>query len=336
MIRYIIHRFLFLIPTLLGASFVAFFLIRVIPGDPVTHILGERGGSAEQIADIRQRLGLDQPFYTQYFLFLKNGLSGDFGNSIVSQRPVSEEFWSRFPATLELASVALLWSSLFGLGLGIIAAVKRKTLWDLGVVFVSLVGYSMPIFWWGLLLILFFSVGLGWFPVSGRVDIIYDVPSITGFLLIDAWFVENKVQVFLSALRHLTLPAIVLGTVPLALVCRMTRTNLLEVLQEDFIRTARAKGVPFVQMIRRHALKNTLVPLINMMGVLMGTLVTGAFLTESLFSWPGIGRWLVKSIEARDYPVLQGGILYLACIVVMINFFVDVFSLWVNPKLRKG
>lgn len=335
MLKFILQRFLFLLPTLLGASFVAFFLIRIIPGDPVTHILGERGGTPEQIQQIRERLGLDQPLATQYFLFLKNGIQGDFGNSILSQRPVSEEFWSRFPATLELAFVALLWSASFGLLLGIIAAVKRKTLWDLGVVFISLVGYSMPIFWWGLLLILFFSVGLGIFPVSGRVDIIYDVPFKTGFLLIDSWFVENSSQVFWSTLRHIFLPAVVLGTVPLALVCRMTRTSLLEVLQEDFIRTARAKGVPFFQMIRKHALKNVLVPLINMMGVLVGTLVTGAFLTESLFSWPGIGRWLVKSIESRDYPVLQGGIFYLAVTVIMINFIVDILSLWVNPRLRK-
>lgn len=336
MIQFILQRILFLIPTLLGASLVAFFLIRIIPGDPVTHILGERGGSPEQIQQIRERLGLDQPLVTQYFLFIKNGLQGDFGNSIVSQRPVAEEFWTRFPATLELGIIALIWSVSLGLVLGIIAAIKRKTLWDLGVVFVSLVGYSMPIFWWGLLLILFFSVGLGWFPVSGRVEIIYDVPFRTGFLLLDSWFVENATQVFLSALKHLVLPALVLGTVPLALVCRMTRTSLLEVLQEDFVRTAKAKGAPFFQVIRKHALRNILVPLINMVGVLVGSLVTGAFLTESLFSWPGIGRWLVKSIEARDYPVLQGGILYLAFAVVFINFVVDILSLWVNPRLRKA
>jgi dipeptide transport system permease protein len=335
-IQFILQRILFLIPTLLGASFVAFFLIRIIPGDPVTHILGERGGSPEQIQQIRERLGLDQPLATQYFLFIKNGLQGEFGNSIVSQRPVAEEFWTRFPATLELGIVALIWSVSLGLILGIIAAIKRKTLWDLGVVFVSLVGYSMPIFWWGLLLILFFSVGLGWFPVSGRVEIIHDVPFRTGFLLLDSWFVENATQVFLSALKHLFLPALVLGTVPLALVCRMTRTSLLEVLQEDFVRTAKAKGAPFFQVILKHALKNILVPLINMVGVLVGSLVTGAFLTESLFSWPGIGRWLVKSIEARDYPVLQGGILYLAFAVVFINFVVDILSLWVNPRLRKA
>jgi dipeptide transport system permease protein len=335
-LQFIFKRIIFLIPTLLGASFVAFFLIRIIPGDPVTHILGERGGSPEQIQQIRERLGLDRSLVSQYFLFIRNGLQGDFGNSIVSQRPVTEEFGARFPATLELALVALLWSIPLGLILGIIAAVNRKTLWDLGVVFISLVGYSMPIFWWGLLLILFFSVGLGWFPVSGRVEIIYDVPFRTGFLLLDCWGLDHGRQIFFSALKHLALPSLVLGTVPLALVCRMTRTSLLEVLQEDFIRTARAKGALFFRVMGKHALKNILVPLINMVGVLVGSLVTGAFLTESLFSWPGLGRWLVKSIEARDYPVLQGGILYLAFAIVLINFIVDFLSLWVNPRLRRA
>lgn len=336
MLKFALNRFLFLLPTLIGATLVAFFLIRLVPGDPVTNILGERGGSPEMVAEIRARLGLDKSLPEQYFLFIKNALSGDLGTSIASQRPVQEEFWSRFPATVELSMIALLWAVLIGIPLGIWAAVYRGKLIDWGVVVVSLVGYSMPIFWWGLLLIIFFSVKLGWLPVSGRLDLMYDLMPRTGFNLIDAWFGEQKIEMFLSALKHLILPALVLGTVPLALICRMTRTCILEVLNEDYVRTARSKGVPTLRLYFRHVLKNALVPLVNMIGVLLGTLVTGAFLTETLFSWPGVGRWLVKSIEARDYPVLQGGLIYLCLFVVLINFCVDLLCLYLNPKLRRG
>ncbi|MFN7905628.1 MAG: ABC transporter permease [Pseudobdellovibrionaceae bacterium] len=336
MLKFAIQRLMFLLPTLIGATLVAFFLIRLVPGDPVANILGERGGSPEKIAEIRARLGLDRSLPEQYFLFIKDALSGDLGTSIASQRPVKEEFWDRFPATIELGIFALAWAVLLGIPLGIWAAVYRGKLVDWSVTVISLVGYSMPIFWWGLLLIILFSVKLGWLPVSGRLDLIYDLQTKTGFNLLDAWFSNQKMEIFSNSLKHLILPAFVLGTVPLALICRMTRTCILEVLNEDYVRTARSKGIPTLRLYSKHVLKNALVPLVNMIGILLGTLVTGAFLTETLFSWPGVGRWLVKSIEARDYPVLQGGLIYLCLFVVMINFVVDMICIYLNPKLRRS
>lgn len=332
--KWILNKLLILLVTLIGASLISFFMIRLIPGDPITHLLGERGGTAEQIQQMKVRLGLDKSLPEQYLFFIKNALQGDLGSSIVSQRPVSEEFWDRFPATLELGIVALIWSTLLGIPLGLIAAVKRNSLWDYGVMGASLVGYSMPIFWWGLLLILFFSVSLGILPVSGRIDIAYDIPLKSGFLLIDTWLAPDSVAAFLSALKHLFLPALVLGTIPLAMISRMTRSSLLEVLSEDYVRTARAQGLPERLVIWRVAFRNALIPIVTLLGLLAGSIMTGAVLTETLFSWPGVGRWLVKSVEARDYPVIQGGILYASFGVVVINLLVDLLYSRLNPKLR--
>lgn len=330
----ILRKFLAVIPTLIGASIIAFGLIRLIPGDPVLNLLGERGGNPEVVAELRQKLGLDKPVYEQYLIFVGNALHGDMGTSIVSGRPVSEEFFDRFPATAELTFVALLWSIAFGIPMGVIAARRRNTALDYSVIGVSLVGYSMPIFWWGLMLVLFFSVGLGWFPVSGRLGFAYDVPSVTGFMLIDVWFTSEAWPAFLEALQHLVLPAVVLGTVPLAVLARMTRSSVLETLGEDYIRTARAKGILEWRVVFVHALRNALVPIVTVIGLLVGSLLTGAVLTETIFSWPGIGRWLVKSVEARDYPVIQGGVLYLSLLIVSINLLVDIAYYWIYPKMR--
>lgn len=335
MLAFWIRRISMLALTLVGASFLAFMLIRLVPGDPVLNLLGERGGSEQQIQETRVRLGLDRSWPEQYLIFLSRAVRGDLGESIFSRRPVSEEFWDRFPATLELSLVALLGAMILGIPLGILAAVKRNTFWDYGATGISLLGYSMPIFWWGLLLILLFSVNLGWLPVSGRIAIIHDVQPITGFLLIDVWFGEDSWGAFQSALRHLVLPAMALGTIPLAVLTRMTRASLLEVLSEDYIRTARSLGISRRTVIFKLALKNALIPILTVMGLLVGTLVTGAVLTETIFSWPGVGRWLVRSVEARDYPVIQGGILYTSFAVVVVNLTVDVLYTWVNPRLRR-
>lgn len=334
--RLVLKKFLMVIPTVMGATVIAFALIRFIPGDPVKNLLGERGGSPEQIANMRESLGLDQPLPIQYLKFLGNAVSGDMGTSIISKRPVSEEFFSRFPATIELSMIALFWSVLLGIPLGVLAAVRRNTVFDYSVIGVSLVGYSMPIFWWGLILVMFFSVQLGVLPVSGRIDVMFDVPSVTGFLLIDSLLSEDGFSAFSSALEHLILPALVLGTIPLAVIARMTRSSMLEVLGEDFVRTAKAKGLPVLRVIYVHTLRNALIPIVTVIGLLVGSLLTGAVLTETIFSWPGIGRWLVKSVEARDYPVIQGGVLYLALIIVVINLIVDLIYLWVHPKMRSG
>ncbi len=330
----VLKKFLTVIPTLIGASLIAFALIRMVPGDPVTNLLGERGGDPAVVAEMNQKLGLDKPAWEQYFIFIKNACVGDMGTSIVSKRPVSEEFWSRFPATLELSVVSMVWALVLGLPFGILAALKRNSVLDYAVIGTSLIGYSMPIFWWGLILVIFFSVNLGWFPVSGRIGIEYDLVSKTGFLLIDSWFGEGGFLAFKSAVKHLVLPALVLGTIPLAVIARMTRSSLLEVLGEDFVRTAKAKGLSHYRVVIIHALRNALIPIVTVFGLLFGSLLTGAILTETIFSWPGVGRWLVKSVEARDYPVIQGGVLYIASMVVLLNLVIDFMYMWVYPKMR--
>lgn len=322
--------------TAVGASLVAFFLIRLVPGDPVTHLLGERGSSPERIEAMKEKLGLNQSLPQQYLKFLGRAVTGDLGESIVSQRSVKEEIVERFTATAELSLLAFAFSVLLGIPLGIWAATRKGTWVDNVVMGGSLVGYSMPIFWWGLLLIMFFSVRLGWFPVSGRMDAMFDVPMKTGFLLVDVWFVDDSWQAFKSAIHHIFLPAFVLSTIPLAVIARMTRSSMIEVFQEDFMRSLKAKGISRLSWIYKHGLRNAMIPIITVMGLMLGSLLVGAILTETIFSWPGIGRWLVKSVEARDYPVLQGGVLFLSMVVVLINLIVDILYLWAQPRLREG
>lgn len=330
----ILKRLLHAVPTLIGVSLMAFGLIRLVPGDPVLLMLGERGGSPEAVATLRHNLGLDLPVYQQYFHFVGGASTGHLGDSIVSNRPVWEEFKARFPATLELSLLALGWSVLFGIPIGVIAALKRRRFWDYSLMTVSLVGFSMPIFWWGLMLIMFFSVQLGWTPVSGRIAAAFDVEPWSGFMLLDTWVRGAGWDGFKSAFMHLILPSLVLGTIPFAAIARMTRSSLLEVLREDYVRTAKAKGLAFFQIVFVHALSNALLPVVTVIGLMLGTMLTGAVLTETLFSWPGVGRWLVASVLARDYPVLQGGILLLSLLIVGVNIGVDVLYTWLNPRLR--
>jgi dipeptide transport system permease protein len=336
MIRFFLKRVLQSIPTLFIVSLVAFGMIRLLPGDPVLILLGERGGSPEVVQELRSTLGLDQPLAVQYVKFLKEAVSGRFGQSIVSHRPVSEEFWSRFPATVELGALALLFAIGAGIPLGIFSAVKRGSLWDRVMMGVSLFGYSMPIFWWGLLLILIFSVHLGWTPVSGRISPMYDVDPWSGFLLVDVWVRGLGWEGFVNALKYLILPAFVLGTVPMAAIARMTRSSLLEVLKEDYVRTAKAKGLAPLKVVVHHALKNALIPIVTVVGLMFGTVLTGAVLTETIFSWPGVGKWLVTSVIARDYPVIQGGVLLISFFVIAVNILVDVAYVYLNPKLKGG
>ncbi|MGE0528117.1 MAG: ABC transporter permease [Bdellovibrionales bacterium] len=334
MARFLLKRILHALPTLAGVSILAFLLIRLVPGDPVLLMLGERGGSPEAVAEMRQNLGLDQPLAVQYLRFLSHAARGELGQSIVSKRSVWEEFSARFPATLELSAVALAWAVLVGIPVGVVAALNRRRWKDHVLVGMSLVGYSMPIFWWGLVLILVFSVQLGWTPVAGRISAMYDVEPWSGFMLLDVWVRGMGWEGFWAAIRHMLLPALVLGTIPVAAIARMTRSSLLEVLREDYVRTAKAKGLSFYQIVFVHALRNALLPVVTVIGLMLGTLLTGAVLTETLFSWPGVGRWLVNSVQARDYPVLQGGVLLLAMIIVGVNTFVDVLYTWLNPRLR--
>lgn len=334
MFVFFVRRLFHALPTLLGVSLIAFLLIRLIPGDPVLLMLGERGGSPEAVAELRANLGLDQPLYIQYWNFISNAATGNLGQSIVSNRPVWEEFKDRFPATLELSLAALFWSILIGIPIGVTAALKRRRFLDYMLMSVSLVGYSMPIFWWGLMMILLFSVTLGWTPVSGRISAGFDLDPWSGFYLIDTWVRGLGWEGFKAAVMHMILPSIVLGTIPFAAIARMTRSSLLEVLREDYVRTAKAKGLAFFQIVFVHALSNALIPVVTVIGLMLGTLLTGAVLTETLFSWPGIGRWMVASVLARDYPVLQGGVLLISILIVVVNVFVDLIYTWLNPRLR--
>ncbi len=333
MLRFLLTRVSLIVPTFIGITFLVFVLVRLIPGDPIETMAGERGIDATQHERLRHEYGFDRPVIVQYGLYLARLLHGDLGRSIVTHKPVIEEFTSLFPATVELSLCAILFALCFGIPAGIIAAVRRNSIFDHGVMGVSLTGYSMPIFWWGLLLILLFSVQLGWTPVSGRIAVLYFVQPVTGFLLIDT-LLSGEAGAFSSAISHLILPTIVLGTVPLAVIARMTRSAMLEVLGEDYIRTARAKGLSSFRVIAIHALRNALIPIVTVIGLQVGVLFTGAILTETIFSWPGVGKWLIEGINRRDYPVLQGGTLLIGAIVMTVNLLVDVTYGMINPRIR--
>jgi dipeptide transport system permease protein len=333
MLRFILTRLSLIVPTFIGITVVAFFLIRLVPGDPIETMAGERGIDPARHEALRRELGLDRPILVQYGIYLGRLLQGDFGKSMITQEKVITEFASLFPATVELGLCAILFAVAFGLPAGIVAAVRRNSIFDHGVMGVSLAGYSMPIFWWGLLLILLFSVQLGLTPVSGRIAVQYYIEPVTGFLLIDSLLSDDQ-GAFRSALAHLILPTVVLGTVPLAVIARMTRSAMLEVLGEDYIRTARAKGLSNLRVIALHALRNALIPVVTVIGLQVGVLFTGAILTETIFSWPGIGKWLIEAIGRRDYPVLQGGILLIGATVMTVNLLVDLTYGLINPRIR--
>lgn len=332
--RFLLQRILGALPTLLGLSLLAFGLIRMVPGDPVLTLLGERGASPEVYQEMKEKMGLHLPLWEQYGLYISKALKGDLGQSVITQRPVIEEFLDRFPATLELGLLSLIMATGLGVPLGMMAAVKRNTIWDFSIMGLSLVGYSMPIFWWGLILILFFSVQLGLTPVSGRISVLYDIDKVTGLMLVDSYLSEDGIKAFWDALKHLLLPAWALGTIPLATIARMTRSSMLEVLGEDYIRTAKAKGLSNLRVIGVHTLRNALIPVITVIGLSFGSIITGAILTETIFSWPGIGKWMVASVSSRDYPVIQGGILIMAVLVVAVNILVDLTYALTNPKMR--
>ena len=335
MLGFLLRRAGLVIPTFLGITLLVFSLIHMIPGNAVEALSGERGMDPARYARLLHEFGLDQPIHVQYLQYLMKLVQGDLGHSIITHEPVLREFLTLFPATLELSCCAMLLALLIGLPAGILAALKRNTLLDYSVMGISLTGYSMPIFWWALLLILMFSVTLGWTPVSGRIDILFDLPPVTGLMLVDS-LLSGEPGAFKSAVSHLILPTIALGTIPLAVIARMTRSAMLEVLREDYVRTARAKGLPRWRVIGIHALRNALIPVITVVGLQVGTLLAGAILTETIFSWPGIGKWLVEAIHRRDYPVVQGGILLSASIIILVNLIVDILYGAINPRIRRS
>jgi dipeptide transport system permease protein len=288
----------------------------------------------ERHEQLMHDLGFDRPLPVQYVSYVGALLSGDFGKSVVTKRPVLSEFLTLFPATLELSLVAVLIAVAVGIPAGVFAAIRRGSLFDQTVMGAALVGYSMPIFWWALLLIIVFSGNLGWTPVSGRIDLLYYFNDVTGFMLIDS-LISGQRGAFASAVSHLVLPSIVLATIPLAVIARQTRSAMLEVLSEDYIRTAKAKGLAPLRVNGLHALRNAMIPVVTVIGLMVGTLLAGAILTETIFSWPGIGKWMVDSIFRRDYPVVQGGLLLVAVMVMVVNLTVDLLYGLINPKIRK-
>ncbi len=333
MFTYFLKKIGVLIPTFIGVTLVAFVFIRLLPGDPVLVMAGERGMSEERHAALMQEFGYDRPILVQYGSYLKDLANGDFGTSIITKKPVMDEFFTLFPATVELSICAMFLAVMIGLPAGIIAAVRRGSVFDHTVMTGALAGYSMPIFWWGLLLIIFFSGILGWTPVSGRMSLLYFFEPVTGFMLIDS-LLSGEAGAFKSAVSHLILPSIVLGTIPLAVIARQTRSAMLEVLGEDYVRTAKAKGLGPGRVIGFHALRNALIPVVTVIGLQVGVLFAGAILTETIFSWPGIGKWMVDSIFRRDYPSVQGGLLLIASVVMIVNLLVDLMYGLINPQIR--
>ncbi len=336
MIRFFLSRLALTIPTFVALTFLTFVAIRLVPGDPVEVRVGEHGISPERLAMFRHQLGLDQPVWRQFTDYGWGLLHGDFGTSLSTSGKVLTEFLTLFPATVELSACAMLFAIVLGIPMGVFAAVKRGTWADQALMGLSVTGYSMPIFWWGLLLIMLVAEQWHLTPVSGRIDLIrfdYDTP--TGFMLIDS-LLSDEPGAFLDALHHLVLPTIVLGTIPLAVVARMTRSSMLEVLSEDYVRTARAKGLSPFRVVGVHALRNALIPVTTVIGLMIGSLLAGAVLTETIFSWPGVGHYLIEAISRRDYPALQGGIMLVSTVVILVNLLVDVAYGVVNPRIRHG
>jgi peptide/nickel transport system permease protein len=331
-LRFVVRRLLLLLPILLGLSILVFAWIRALPGDPAEALLGERATPAG-VERLKHQYGLDKPVYVQYVKYLDQTVHLDFGHSIASRRTVTEEIRTRFPATVELALAAMVFSVLLGIPLGFFAAKYHGGVFDHVSLVASLIGISIPIFFLGLVLKYVFAVRLGWLPSVGRIDVERDVHHPTHFYVLDA-IITGDWRTLVDVLRHLLLPAIALGTIPLAIVARITRAAVLDVQNEDYVRTARAKGLPPRIVDRRHVLRNAMLPVSTVIGLQTGLLLSGAILTETVFAWPGIGRWLSEAIFNRDYPVLQAGILFVAIIFVLVNLVVDLSYAVINPRIR--
>lgn len=345
MFAYTIRRILGLIPVLFGISFLVFLMLRLIPGDPAIVMLGERA-TPRQVAELRKQLGLDKQLFfdfsgqrgvfdTQYFNFMGRLVRGDLGTSIIRKTNVATELRNKFPATMELTMAALIISVTVGVGLGVIAAVRRASLIDIGSVLLALIGVSIPIFWLGLMMQYLLAVNLRWLPISQRLDAEFSrgFSAITGLYVLDG-VLTGKPNLSWNALKHLLMPALALSTVPMAIIVRMTRASMLEVLNQDYVRTAWAKGLSQRVVVLRHALRNALLPVVTVIGLQLGLLLSGAILTETVFSWPGIGTWLLQGVLGRDYPVVQGGVMFVATIFVVVNLIVDLSYAYLDPRVH--
>lgn len=332
MAKYVARRVIEAIPVIIGVSILVFMLLHLIPGDPAMAILGERA-TAENIALLRERLGLEKPLYEQYLMWIGRMIQGDLGNTVRGNIPVSHEIAARFPATVELSISALLLSTIVGVPLGIISAIKRNSVIDTLTMFGALFGVSIPVFVLGLLLIFLLGVELGWLPFVGRLTSGVNIERFTGLNVVDA-LLSGNMKGLKDALEHLILPTITLATVSLAIIARITRSAMLEVLNQDYIRTARAKGLKARHVVMTHAFRNALLPIVTIIGLSLGRLLSGAVLTETIFSWPGVGKWLFDSIIARDYPIVQSMTLIIALLFIFINLAVDMLYAVIDPRIR--
>jgi peptide/nickel transport system permease protein len=331
-LRFTVRRLLLLVPILIGLSILVFVWIRALPGSPAESLLGERADE-QDIQQIRDQLGLDDPFPVQYWRYLQTLSAGDLGTSIASRRPITDELRERFPATIELTVSAGVFAMLFGIPLGFLAAKKHGRPLDHASLVLSLIGVSIPVFFLALILKYVFAVRLGWLPSVGRQDVLLDTERPTNFYVLDGIITGNWTAAW-DAVKHLILPAIALGSIPLALIARITRAAVLDVQNEDYVRTARAKGLAPRLVNSRHIFRNAMLPISTVVGLQVGLLLSGAILTETVFAFPGIGTWLQEAINNRDYPVLQGGILFVAVIVVIVNLLVDLSYGLLNPRIR--
>jgi peptide/nickel transport system permease protein len=331
MTQYILRRLLLLIPVIIGVTFFAYAML-LMTGDPTSALAGEHA-TPEMREAVRERLGLNDPLPIQYGRFLLRLVQGDLGRSVMTHNPVLSELRLFFPATIELALAAMIIAVLVSIPLGILAGYKQNTFIDLIVMFGSLLGVSMPIFWLALMLLWFFGLKLGLFPTTGRIDPGVGLQTITNLYVVDSILTLN-LGALISALHHLALPALALATIPMAFITRMTRSAMLNVLGEDYVRTARAKGLSEKVVLARHALKNALLPVVTVIGLQTGLLLAGAILTETIFAWPGMGRWIVNAIVARNFPVVQSGVLVFALIFVLVNLIVDISYVWIDPRIH--
>ncbi|TKJ44802.1 peptide ABC transporter permease [Candidatus Aerophobetes bacterium Ae_b3b] len=329
---YIIKRLLMLIPVLLGTSIIAFSLIHLAPGDPARTMAGEHA-SQRTINAIREKYGLDKPIYIQYGIWLNRALHGDMGRSIVSNEYVTKEILDRFPNTFELTFFAMILAIAIGTMAGIISASKQYSALDYTFMGIALFGISMPVFWLGIMLMMIFGVYLRWLPIGGRINILIPFHRITGFYLLDS-IITGNFAALISTLRYLILPSTALATIPMATIARVSRSSMLEVLRQDFIRTERAKGLSERVVIYKHAVRNAMIPVITVIGLNFGLLLAGAILTETVFSWPGIGRYVVSAVRMRDYPAVQGCVLFFAFVFVIVNLVTDIMYVYIDPRIH--
>ena len=332
MARYIVRRILLLFPILFGVSLAVFLVMHLFTVDPAEIILGQHA-TPEQVAVVREELGLNKPIYVQFGDYISRAVRGDLGQSVITKTSITEELMKRFPATAELAVLAICLASVLGISLGVVSAVRQNSIFDYGAMVAALLGVSMPIFWLGLMMIILFSVTLGWLPASGRIAIGFKPEDITGLYLVDS-LLTGDMESFWNAFKHLLMPAIALGAYSTAIIARMTRATMLETIRQDYVRTARAKGLREPVVVVKHALRNALIPIVTVIGLQMGALLGGAVLTETVFSWPGIGSYIVDGIMVSDYPRVQGAVLLIATIFVLVNLIVDVLYCYLDPRIQ--